>query len=80
MTRAGYISDRRCPGNPEHGPVLGMRQGGYYCPHHTHDFPTESKNWWNEDEFEQAKLAPVPQPNGKQKLETPSDRRNRRRR
>ncbi len=61
MTRAGYITDRNCPGNPEHGIVYGMRSGGYYCPHsdHTSHKPM-TKDFWHEDEFEAAKALPPP--------------------
>lgn len=56
MTASGYIADRRCPGNPEHGVVLDMRDGGKYCPHHDHDTPGQhTKSFWREDEFEATK-------------------------
>ena len=58
MTRAGYITDRRCPSNPEHGPVLGMRSGGYHCPHIDHTSKIITKYFWREDEFEAAKSEP----------------------
>ena len=57
--RSGYISDRNCPTAPEHGSVLGMRGGGYYCPHHAHDVDPQTKSYWNEDEFESAKSSIV---------------------
>lgn len=75
MTASGYIADRRCPGNPEHGIVLDMRGGGHYCPHHDHDFPTTTKNFWRDDEFEAAKSlptsTPAPTANRKIKIEKP---------
>jgi hypothetical protein len=52
---SGYISDRRCPTNPEHGDVLGIDGVGLYCPHHGHDMPEATKNIWREDEFVAAK-------------------------
>ena len=55
MTAGGYISDRRCPSNPEHGNVYGIEGVGQYCPHHDHDFPEITKNIWREDEFVAAK-------------------------
>ena len=55
MTAGGYISDRRCPSNPEHGNVYGIEGVGQYCPHHDHDFPEATKNIWREDEFVAAK-------------------------
>lgn len=57
MVAGGYITDRRCPGTPEHGVVMDMRDGGHYCPHHDHDFPVLTKNFWRDDEFEVAKSA-----------------------
>lgn len=62
MTRAGYITDRRCPGNPEHGIVLGMRDGGYHCPHSDHTSKILSKSFWTEDEFEKAKEPDLSKP------------------
>lgn len=56
MTSSGYISDRSCPGNTEHGAVVGMRTGGYFCPHADHSAANPpTKAFWSEDEFEQAK-------------------------
>ena len=77
VTRAGYISDRSCPSHPAHGEALGMRDGGYYCPHHDHDFPAITKNFWHEDEFETAKSLTLAQPatsNVKIKIEKPNRR------
>lgn len=53
--RSGYITDRNCPTNPEHGAVIGMRGGGHYCPNHAHDIDPQTKSYWTEDEFEAAK-------------------------
>lgn len=61
MTRAGYITDRRCPANPDHGIVVGMRDGGYYCPHSEHTSGVLSKSFWSEDEFEAVKTQPYPE-------------------
>jgi hypothetical protein len=63
VTAAGYITDRRCPTNPEHGKVWDMNPG-YYCPHHDHNPPkqTPTKSWWTENEFELAKTEPPPTP------------------
>ncbi len=61
MTRlSGYISDQSCPSHPEHGEVFGMATGGYYCSHHTHDFPTISQSWWTEDQWQEAKSLTIP--------------------
>lgn len=60
MIRGGYITDRTCPGDASHGAVVGMRDGGHYCPHHDHDFPVLTKNFWRDDEFEAAKSATSP--------------------
>lgn len=77
--RGGYITDRRCPGNPEHGNVVGMRTGGHFCPHASHSAsrpPTQS--FWTDDEFEAAKSLPTHtaanQGNVKIKIEKPKRR------
>jgi hypothetical protein len=61
MTAGGYITDRRCPATPEHGVVLGMRDGGHYCPHSDHpSAKPPTKAFWSDDEFEHAKSATTP--------------------
>lgn len=77
---AGYISDRGCPGNAEHGRVLDLRDGGYYCPHHEHDFPVVTKNHWSEDEFQAAKSPATSTTPGAVKIILPKTKKARRRR
>jgi len=82
MTASGYILDRTCPANREHGKVFDMRTGGHYCSHHDHDFPEITKNFWTANEFEAAKsLAtsePVESP-GRTKIKKPIRRPRRKR-
>lgn len=58
MTSAGYISNQLCPTVPEHG-KCHLQSNGYYCPHHDHDHPAATKNYWHFDEWEQIKSLPT---------------------
>lgn len=56
MTYGGYISDRRCPSDPEHGTVIDLSGSRWYCPHHDHEQPGAfTQNIWTDDEFEALK-------------------------
>lgn len=55
MQLSGYISDQHCPADPSHGETHYMAPG-HYCPHHGHDMPAATKNWWTEDEWQAVKV------------------------
>jgi hypothetical protein len=78
MTLSGYITDRRCPSNPEHGNVFGMRDGGYNCTHSDHHAKNITQSFWTENEFQAAKSLPTPQPTGNVLIKKPKKARRRR--
>jgi len=81
MTLAGYIADRTCPSNREHGNVFDMRTGGYFCSHHEHH-AKGTQFFWSEDEFQDAKSLPTSEPiesPGRTKIKKPIRRTRRKR-
>lgn len=77
MTLAGYIADRSCPTDPEHGKVWDMAAGGYFCSHAGHNFPVITQSFWTEDQFQEAKSLPTPQPDANGNTKVKKTRRRR---
>lgn len=61
MTPGGYISDRRCPSNADHGVVISYATG-HFCPHSDHSNSTSplTQSWWTDDQFDAAKSTTSP--------------------
>jgi hypothetical protein len=76
MTSAGYITDQRCPSNPEHGRCWDQASG-MFCPHSDHHI-NSTQFFWTFDQWETIKSlttgTEAPNEHRKLKLESPSRR------